>query len=457
MIACTHVAIAAMVLIAFLAASQTAAAQAAADAPIVSPTVAPPATPPPTPSIDIAAARRAIADATRLCTADAGRLWGASLCGPVLLVDPATRDAVASRTATTFAEHEGVFVGRVPDTLTVANTALDWNGTRWIVLLWPLPDDHAARGRLLMHESWHRVQDSLGLPASNPSVALLDSKDGRIRLRLEWRALAAALRARDEASLKRAVHDALAFRTWRRALGADEAHDENALELNEGLAEYTGRRLGGEADPTSDLVADLADAENADSFVRSFAYHSGPAYGLLLDRAKPDWRTHLDAHADLGALLGTALGLLPTRDIGPAPRAAAGSYGGRDIETEEAARETAHRERLARLRAKLIDGAVLVLPFSDMHIEFNPNTLIALPPNGTVYPRLRIRDRWGTLDVDGGDALIDDAWSGVRVAAPKSSTPRGSTIAGDGWRLALSHGWKMVHGTREGDWQIAAD
>jgi hypothetical protein len=407
-------------------------------------------------SIDLPTARRAIADATRLCTADAGRLWGVSLCGPILLVDPATHDAVATRAATNLAERDALFVGHVPDTLTVANTSLDWDGTHWIALLWPLPDDTDARGRLLMHESWHRVQDSLGLPASNPSIGLLDSKDGRLRLRLEWRALAAALRARDVTALKRTVRDALAFRAWRRALGADEARDENALELNEGLAEYTGRRLGGEADPIAGAIADLAESENTDSFVRSFAYHSGPAYGLLLDRAKPDWRTHLDAHADLGAMLATALGIASPRDVERTALAAADAYGFRDIEAAETARDTTRRERLARFRAQLVDGAVLVLPFADMHIEFNPNTLVAMPPDGTVYPTLRIRDRWGTLDVDGG-ALIDDAWSNVHVAAPQSVGDGESHIAGDGWRLALSPGWKLKRGARQGDWTIAVD
>jgi len=115
-------------------------------------------------AIDIAAARGAIAEARQLCEADGGRLWNVSLCGPILLVDPATHDAVASApgSGATLRADGDVFVGRLPDSVGIANTALDWDGTRWIALRWPLPDDAAARGRLLMHESWHRVQQGLG-------------------------------------------------------------------------------------------------------------------------------------------------------------------------------------------------------------------------------------------------------------------------------------------------------
>ncbi len=59
--------------------------------------------------------------------------------------------------------------------------------------------------------------------------------------------------------------------------------------MNEGLAEYTGVFVGNPTRSTRiqaalhDLRAHVADR----SFVRSFAYATGPAYGLLLDQAAP--------------------------------------------------------------------------------------------------------------------------------------------------------------------------
>jgi phage tail protein X len=59
---------------------------------------------------------------------------------------------------------------------------------------------------------------------------------------MEWRALERALRQTGPAR-SAAIADALLFRTYRRTLFPDSAKNENALELNEGLAEYTGVRL----------------------------------------------------------------------------------------------------------------------------------------------------------------------------------------------------------------------
>src|SRR5207244_12394356 len=47
------------------------------------------------------------------------------------------------------------------------------------------------------------------------------------------------------------------------------------------------------------------------TFVRSFAYVSGPAYGLLLDTASKSWRKDLKPTDDLGTLLQQALRLSP--------------------------------------------------------------------------------------------------------------------------------------------------
>ena len=85
------------------------------------------------------------------------------------------------------------------------------------------------------------------------------------------------------------------FRQERRRLFPKAAAAENALELNEGLAEYTGARLGLRLPEQRLAYATYALARQLDapSFVRSFAYASGPAYGLLLDEALPDWRRGL--------------------------------------------------------------------------------------------------------------------------------------------------------------------
>ncbi|QDH74882.1 hypothetical protein FKQ52_02655 [Brevundimonas sp. M20] len=334
-----------------------------------------------------------------------------------------------------------MFTATLPGTVNIANTSLDWDGVRWAMLMQPLPQDPVRRRALMAHERWHGVQEALGLPARSPTPAHLDSEDGRALMRLEWRALAAALNADSDAARRQAVSDALAFRAARRALGS--AEDERALEMNEGLAEYTGLRLSG-GDAKALAVAALGSAEGGATYVRSFAYASGPAYGLLLDQAAPEWRRGLKGTDDLGVLLATAMGLTAGETVSADTR-----YGGAAIRMEEALRAEQARVVAAGWTAKLVDGPRLRLPFLSMQIAFDPGKIIALPPHGSVYPTLRVVDAWGVLEVTDG-ALIDDNWSGVTVVAPASA----EAVEGPGWTLRLNDGWLLTAGERDGDFRL---
>ncbi len=230
-------------------------------------------------SIDLGAARTAHAELQAMCDVDRGRLWGRSVCGPLVFADRRTREAVQ------FADGNATET-RVPDSIGIANTGVDWDGRRWTMVMWPLPQSTISRRVLLAHESFHRVQPELGLPMSSPANAHLDTAEGRYWMRMEWRALARAL-AGDE----QAIADALAFRTKRHALSPNAAEEERLLEMNEGLAEHTGFALAipHVRERIAPLVKKLANAEKSETFARSFAYTSGPAWGALLDMRDSRW------------------------------------------------------------------------------------------------------------------------------------------------------------------------
>lgn len=399
-------------------------------------------------------ARAVFDQAQAICEADGGELWGVSLCGPILIVDPSTRRVTASRAGEgeTLSEQDGVFTGDLPADMPVANTAVAWDGVRWTMLVAPLPDDAQTRAGLIAHESWHWVQDQLGLPMASPTPAHLASAEGRIAMRLEWRALAAALAAPDAETMRTAIAEALIFRAARHAqAGEAGAEEERALELNEGLAEYTGVMLSGALDPHREVAATLRAAEGAESYPRMFAYASGPAYGLLLDDAAPGWREGLDADSDLGALLGAAAGITAPEDPVAVFSRTAALYDGQAVAEEELA---AHRERgglMSRWSERLVDGPVLRIPLQNIRVSFDPNVLQPLAPHGVVYPTATITDVWGVLTVTEG-ALIDNDWSAVTVTAPEG----GETLSGDGWSLDLAEGWRITPGGRAGDYVVEA-
>jgi hypothetical protein len=137
-----------------------------------------------------------------------------------------------------------------------------------------------------------------------------------------------------------------------------------------------------------DLTAHLRDA----TFVRSFAYATGPAYGMLLDRYAPGWRAQLKSGEGFDVMLGRALHVSASDSLLVAKRAQ--SYDGPALRAAEADRDAKRREQLALNRRKFIDGPVLTLRFRKMNVQFNPSTLQPLGDAGTVYPTIRITDEW---------------------------------------------------------------
>lgn len=399
-------------------------------------------------SISLAEARERFAEAAALCAADHGATWGISLCGPMMVVDRETRFVVANQADARgqLRAQDGVFVGSLPPDENIANTSFRWAGLHWVQLGWPLPADRAARDILMMHELFHRIADQLPLPPpSNVDNPHLDTADGRYYLQLEWRALASALRAPTDDARRAAIACALAFRTARRAAFPGSATTEDALELHEGLAEYTGVVVG-RSEPVARVEAALQDlGAHVDdpSFVRSFAYATGPSYGLLLDRYAAGWRAQLAHTRSLADTLAGAVSV-----VLPDVEQAAATFGGLALRAAEQARAAKRTAQVAAYRRALVDGPVATLRFRHMKIEFDPRTVSPLGELGSVYPSLRVVDDWGVLEVTGG-ALVKADWTAVVVSAPSTTATR--IVSGEGWRLELAAGWRFEPDDRAGD------
>ena len=410
--------------------------------------------------IDLTAAGAAFALADDIGRRDGGRLWGVPLHGPMLFAHRASRQVVADRPdgAGRLRPAGDLWSGTLEEGAVIANTSVEWGGRRWTMLVWPLPEDPRDRGRLLAHEMFHRVQAETGLPSEDALADHLSARDGRYWLRLEWRALRGAL-AGDFAARRRAVADALAFRAQRRARFPGAAAAERALELNEGLAEYTGVAAAIPAGETAAWAMGLLERADAASAaadpVRSFAYASGPAYGLLLDAAGASWRPGLDAATDLGDRLAAAYGVDAAAAAAEAPERAA-VYDGAALGREEDARAVRRRETQARLRARFVDGPVLRLPAGEeFRYGFDPNAAEVVDGVGTVYLRVRVTDRWGVLATGAEGALLEragDGWAAAVVPAP--ADPAARPLAGDGWQLDLAPGWTLAPGPRPGDLRL---
>ena len=409
------------------------------------------------PPADARGADAALADASRRVAAidgdDARRLgsslWGRDLDVPIALHDPVANATVLLRRGGS-AEPVPLPPGVLP-----ANTCIPLAGEQVALLLLPLPESSDDLAALAWHERWHCAQDALGLPAQEADNAHLDGEAGRTWLRLELRALARALAAGDDhARVRRHALAALAFRAQRspqRMLATGPLLAEAAVERNEGLAEYSGRRIAaGRRGMEPSLQRDLAAGDERESYVRTAAYLTGPAYGALLDRYAPGWRAVLDADADLASLLARALGV-DGREPARGDHAAA-DYGADGVRSEERARAMARERRAATHRASLVDGSVLRAPLRKPGVSFDPRSLFPLGEQGTVYAPLTVKDAWGRLEAKTAALLAGD-WSMVSVDAT-AIIGCGAEWRGGDWQLELAGGWRL---DREGDdWTIVA-
>ena len=398
------------------------------------------------------------AEAEALSRRDAGRLWGVPIYGPMILVDPETHAAAANQAdaAGQLARSGKVYLGKLPANIMVANTSFDWAGEHWTMIMWPLPDDPDRRARLMMHECFHRIQDRLGLPGASPVNAQLETRDGRIWMLLEWRALEVALEE-NGAERKQALEDALLFRAYRQSLFPKAAEEERELEMNEGLAEYTGLKLSTRSISEMIVVAALGlrQARERASLARSFAYVSGPAYGALLDSSGVDWRSGVKSNPDFAALSRATYNLSRESPSAEQALASARAYHADYVIATETERDRVFQERAAKARARFVSGPVLILPAGKTFAySFDPNDTLPLDDANTVYFSSRVTDEWGILDAPGGVLMVRGGRGISRLQVPAPTNLNARPLTGDSWSLNLEKGWTLVPGDRTGDYVL---
>jgi hypothetical protein len=376
-----------------------------------------------------------------LCERDGGRLWGVSLCAPMVIGDMRTRTVATSQPAPE---------GARPQLVGLVNAPIQWGGVTWGAYAWDFLVNDTPRGRreLMLHELFHAIQAQLGLLLPAAAGEHLDFVEGRYWMRLEWRALARALRESGEQRAL-AIGDALAFRQARRALYPSAVESERAQEITEGLAAYTGTVLAAEsaADAIASALDHLTKAETQESFVRTFAYASGPAYGVLLDAFSAGWTRRVRGTDDLATLVMRAVAVQPATDV----TASAARYAGVELRVLEQQRRQQRDERVAELRRRFVDGPVLRTPGAGGG-SFDARGAVVIPGVGTVYfGAYRFSGEWGTLAAEQG-VLVESDGGARRVPAPVRRDDL--TAVGNGWTFTAKPGWAIREGTRRGDFEV---
>jgi hypothetical protein len=400
------------------------------------------AAPPAAAQVDQAKAAAYFKEAADLCEKEGGRIWGVSLCGPMVIADAATK---------TIATNQPAPAAKQPPAIGYANAAMKWGETRWSTFVWQyMPEEPRMRGRLMLHELFHRIQPQLGLLVEDAPNDHLDTPEGRYWLQLEWRALDRALGAAGP-TRESAIRDALAFRVTRREKFPGTADGERRLEINEGLPQYTGTvaATATRAEAIADAIEQLRQAPVINpTFVRTFPYPLGAAYGLLLDEWSPGWPRRIKPTDDIGVLLMAAAGLRPAENV----EAAAARYEGPALRVAEETREADRQRRVAELRRRFVDGPVLIVPNGRSN-SYITNGITPIPDAGTIYPSFRTTGDWGSLTAE--QVLLSSDRKSLMLPGP--GKVEGRSVTGTGWTLTLATGWTVRSGRRAGDLEVVLE
>lgn len=99
-------------------------------------------------------------------------------------------------------------------------------------------------------------------------------------------------------------------------------NNESTFEMHEGTAQYTGLRIAYTKDRTiRHMAIRRLRYEAKKGYVNSFAYATGPAYALLLDRINPAWRSGIATAEGLSEAAADALSENQTNKDSSSPTA----------------------------------------------------------------------------------------------------------------------------------------
>ena len=294
----------------------------------------------------------------------------------------------------------------------------------------PLKYSRIELMEFIAHESFHLIQDKLKIPASNPSLPHLSTIEGRTLLHVEIIELFKALKESQAQRRNFHIKNALALRTARYAQFPDAMHLESKCEMNEGLAEYTGRIYAGYS--TGHLMDEY---EKDIVFLESISYPyiSGSLYAFLNDKSGKKWKNQLPEKSvsQLNAFLYDVL-----------------INDGYNELVDSLLKVDDYKEYPSKFSTFSVDGLektfsknILVIPSKGSQFQFKSNVVVSIPNKGTVYNNIIITNEWGSLEVDiNGRVLISDNIS----LNSDSLSFEYNQVKGKHWALKLAPLWEVV-------------
>ncbi|HET9058019.1 MAG TPA: hypothetical protein VFN30_14335 [Chitinophagaceae bacterium] len=386
------------------------------------------------------------------------KLWDIDLYGPIIVVDPYSREAYSNSpdTAGVLKKVGSIYTGKLPGHILLGNYSLDWGGVKWAMILTifinKIKDD---RIDLFSHELFHRVQPLLNFKRINElGNQHLDSKQGRIFLRLELEALKLALLSPDKKQKNNHVTNAFIFRNQRYKLFPGAYTSEAIIEINEGIASYTGKVVRGLKNTAIGiLMKNKIDSFFKErSYIQLFAYNTIPAYGFLLRESDTYWNKKVTSETNLTDFFISAFHVQTKISAPINIDSISNLYNGDAISREETEREIRNKKIVDAYKAKFLEQPNFEISFEKKRISYDTRYIVTIEDLGVVYPTMKATDNWGVLDITDVGGLLNQEKSKMIITAPLKFD--GNKISGEGWILQLNEGYIVERDSKTGNFKL---
>jgi len=339
---------------------------------------------------------------------------------------------------------DGVYTGFYPTENIINTTTINFGGTPFGLAPLPAEEDNYRIRIRGIHALFHSFQQEKGIDPRSFNIVIMDEKEARLWMKLEWKALRKAIITEGEEQTL-AIRDALIFRGSNRESYTRYSLLENNFETYEGLATFTYLLMGSDSPDEfrARLLEYLDRIYSFQSYARSYGAIHGALYATLLHYKGFDFKSLSPDTADLGSLVKMQYQIeLPEkcRDV-------AGSialhYNINEIYREEDQRLLEIKERLNDRVSIFTEKPVVLLELESPSFDFEPEDITYLDTLGTLYHGLRVSDNWGKLTVDEGDCLVSNNYKYIRITARGMKEDR-NHIYGEGWQMILGDGWEVA-------------
>ena len=344
---------------------------------------------------------------------DSAMLWGINMYGPTMFVDPESRMIVANRQDKNglLKKNGNVYFGFLPDEYNIANTALTFSDELWTCVSRMDFDNDIERNLLLVHESWHRVQNEIGVLSVMSNNTHLENVEAAILLKMEMIALNHALMNDGD---NNDLVNALTIRMIRQEKYPNNNEDE--YECHEGLAEYTALKVLANDDKNYILMKAilLNKIENAlgyDTYTHSFAYVTGPAYGFILDEISSNWKNDVMSGSTMNDILLNIVDINTDIDKDAFISNLVECYNIEVFINNEYERLTSLKQDANIMRRKFDTSPSLYIKNNGVNFTYNPNERVIPYDNlGNIYKSMRLSGDFGVVETNDG-VLVTSDWS----------------------------------------------